>query len=187
MSRSYKKCKKRELPEASPWSRKASQGESLSGQTPPPESPGRHPHRQHPLPAASAHTPCQCVRAYAWSPPWEPATSLRPPPLILPMWLRASKAPRREGGGVAGARPPLLTAHLQPVHQGHFPCSDWPLGVEKLGGPRSQLPMTRCRHQGSAWCPITRSGPRDCQSRPEPGKNGLAPPARGGLVPLEQA
>lgn len=97
------------------------------------------------------------------------------------MWLRASKAPRREGGRAAGARPPLLTAHLQPVHQGHFPCRDWPLGVEKLGGPLPQLPMTRCRHQGSAWCPVTQSGPRDCQSWPEPGKNGLAPPAREAL------
>lgn len=112
-----------------------------------------HPHGQHPLPAASAHTPCQCVRTYAWSPPWEPATSLCQPPLILPMWLRASKTLRREAGGTAGMRPPLLTARLQPAHQGHFPYGDWPLGVEKLGG---QLSATNDTLQAPGECLVPR-------------------------------
>lgn len=146
---------KRRLPEGFPWSRKAMRPVREKGflgrpclQSPP----GQDPHCQHPLPAASAHTPCQCVRTYAWSPPWEPAASLCQPPLMLPMWLRASETLRREGGGAAGARPPrppLLTARLQPAHQGHFPCGDWPLGVEKLGG---QLSATNDTLQAPGEC-----------------------------------
>lgn len=75
----------------------ASQGARLPGQTLHTESPGQCP-SQGPLPAASTHTQCQCVRTYARSPPWEPATSLCQRPLILPMWLRVSGI-LREGVG----------------------------------------------------------------------------------------
>lgn len=68
--------------------------EGFPGRPCPPSPPGEHP-SQGPLPPASAHTQCQCVRTYARSPPWEPATSLCQRPLILPMWLRLSET---EGG-----------------------------------------------------------------------------------------
>ena len=91
MSRIYNSCKRKENTGGLTLVQKgyeASQGGRLSRQALHTKSPGQRP-SQGPLPAASTHTQCQCVRTYARSPPWEPVTSLCQRPLILPMWLRA--------------------------------------------------------------------------------------------------
>lgn len=103
-SRIYNKCQKEKYwrLRLGPERPQGHQGGRLPRQDLPIKSPRLDP-SQGPLPSASAHTAsthsqCQCVRTYAWSSPWEPATSLCQRPLILPVWLRLSET-LREGVG----------------------------------------------------------------------------------------
>lgn len=163
-SRIYNKCKKEKYwrLRLGPERLQGHQGGRLPGQALPTKCPRIDP-SQGRLPPASAHTQCQCVRTYARSPPWEPATSLCQRPLILPMWLRLSETLREGVGRTRKSETTSADSSFTARPLVLVPCRDWPVGAEKLGGQLTTTNDTLQAPEGRLT-PVTQSGPGDHHS-----------------------